>query len=71
MKVKELIEKLNEYNQDADVEICVNGMQQEFEICYGDSEGCTKASCNCVAFMIGATCDFDLWLKEGEINEQD
>ena len=57
MKVKELIEKLNEYNQDADVEICVNGMSQEFEICYGDSEGCTKSSCNCVAFMIGMTCD--------------
>lgn len=49
MKVKELIEKLNEYNQDADVEICVNGMSQEFEICYGGSEGCTKSSCNCVA----------------------
>ena len=69
MKVKDLIEKLNEYNQDAYVEICVNGMPQEFEICYGDSEGCTKSSCNCVAFMVGVACDFDLWLKEGAENE--
>lgn len=29
MKVKELIEKLNEYNQDADVEICVDGMRHK------------------------------------------
>lgn len=39
MEVKELIEKLNEYNQNANVEICVNGRPQEFEICYGGSGG--------------------------------
>ena len=56
MKVKELIEKLNEYNQNADVEICVKGMPQEFEICYGGSEGGTKSSCHEVCFMVD-TCN--------------
>lgn len=69
MKVKELIEKLNEYNQNADVKICVNSMPQEFRICYGGSESCTKSSCHEVSFMVGVTCDFDLWLKEGATNE--
>lgn len=64
MTVKELIEKLNECNQDADVEICVNGMPQEFEICYGGSEGCTKSSCHEVSFMVGVACD-----EEGGENE--
>lgn len=57
MRVYELIKKLNEYNQNAKVEICVNGMPQEFEICYGGSEGCTKSTCNEVVFMIGTSCD--------------
>lgn len=57
MKVKELIEKLNEYNQASDVEICVNGMPQKFEICYGTAEGCTKLTCDCVDFMVGTVCD--------------
>lgn len=57
MKVKDLIKKLNEYNQNADVEICVNGMPQEFEICYGGSEGCTKSTCDEVVFMVGTNCD--------------
>lgn len=65
MKVKELIEKLNEYNQNANVEICVNGRPQEFEICYGGSEGCTKSSCDEVVFMIGTDCEE----KGGATNE--
>lgn len=69
MKVKELIEKLNEYNQNANVKIRVNSMPQEFRICYGGSECCTKSSCHEVSFMVGLACDFDLWLKEGAENE--
>lgn len=57
MKVRELIEKLNEYNQNADVEICVNGMPKEFEICYGGSEGGTKSTCDEVVFMVGTDCN--------------
>ena len=35
MTVRDLLEKLKEYNPDAIVNICVRGMPQEFEICYG------------------------------------
>lgn len=52
MKVKDLIETLNGYNENADVTICVNGMPKEFEICYGGGDGCTPASCHSVDFMI-------------------
>ena len=52
MKVYELIEKLNRYNPKADIKICVNGKPKEFEICYGDSDGCTPANCDSVVFMI-------------------
>ena len=52
MKVKELIEKLNEYNQNANVKIYVNSIPQEFRICYGGSESCTKSSCHEVSFMV-------------------
>lgn len=57
MKVYELIEKLNTYNQKADVTICVNGMPKEFEICYGSSEGCTPVNCDSVDFMIDVSCE--------------
>ena len=56
MKVKELIEKLGEYNQNANVEIWVNGLFQEFELCYGCSEGCAKSTCEDVVFAIGTAC---------------
>lgn len=52
MKVYEMIEKLNKYNKNANVTICVNGMPKEFEICYGGGDGCTPASCKSVDFMI-------------------
>lgn len=57
MKVKELIEKLNEYNQSANVEICVNGMPQEFGIYYGGNEGCTKLTCCEVVFTVETDCE--------------
>lgn len=52
MKVKELIEKLNKYNPNADVEVVVNGYPESFEICYGSSEGCTPTNCDCVDLMV-------------------
>ena len=52
MKVKELIEKLNTYNPDATIEVVVNGYPEEFEICYGYSEGCTKESCENVSLHV-------------------
>ena len=57
MKVYELIEKLNRYNQNADVTICVNGMPKEFEICSGGGDGCTPKNCASVDFMIDTLCE--------------
>lgn len=57
MKVKELLEKLIEYNPNANVEIRVNGRPQEFKICYGGLGNCTKLSWDCVAFMVGTDCN--------------
>lgn len=56
MKVKDSIEKLNEYNKNANVEICI--------ICFGSSEGCTKLTCDCVDFMVGTACDEEGGVKE-------
>ena len=46
MKVKELLEKLSEYNLEADISIVLNNSARDFEICYGTSEGCTKENCD-------------------------
>ena len=56
MKVKELIEKLNTYNPDANIDVVVNGYPKEFEICYGCAEGCTKENCECVSLHVN-TCE--------------
>ena len=63
MKVKELVEKLKEYNQEAKVNVIVDCMPSEFEIWYGSREGCTKENCDCV--------DISVDLNQHEIiNEQ-
>lgn len=57
MTVNELIEKLNNYNKKADVNIVVNGHPLPFEICYGASEGCTPEDCNSVDIMVETECE--------------
>ncbi len=52
MKVREVIDKLSHYNGNAEFCIVVNGRTKPFEICYGNSEGCTPQNCQCVDFMI-------------------
>ena len=52
MKVKELIRKLVEYNQEADIRIIVNNSPRPFEISFGSSEGVTKEDCDNVSFLI-------------------
>ena len=52
MTVKEIIKELSRYNENADFEIVVNGCPQDFEICYGYSDGCTPANCECIHFMV-------------------
>lgn len=52
MKVYELLEELNKYNPNADIEVVVNGCPKTFEICFGSSEGCTPLSCDRVDLMV-------------------
>lgn len=52
MTVKEIIDKLNEYNLDAKFNIVVDGFDRPFEICFGSSEGVTKTNCETVDLMV-------------------
>ena len=52
MTVKEIIDRLSEYNLDAKFNIVVDGLDRPFEICFGDSEGVTKANCEAVDLMV-------------------
>ena len=54
MKIKELVETLNEYNPEAIFSICINGRPLEdnqYEFCYGSSEGVTKKNCDTVDIL--------------------
>ena len=51
MTVRELIEKLKVFNQDAIVFIGDN-IDNELDISWGGSEGCTKEDCEDVGFNI-------------------
>lgn len=53
MTVKEIIDKLSEYNLDAKFNIVVGGFDKPFEICFGSSEGVTKTTCETVDLMVG------------------
>ena len=52
MTVKEIIDKLNEYNLDAKFNIVVDGFDRPFEICFGISEGVTKTNCETVDLTV-------------------
>ena len=54
MKIKELIEKLSDYNPEATFRICIDGRplnENQYEICYGSSEGVTKKNCDDVDIL--------------------
>lgn len=53
MTVKEIIDKLSEYNPKAKFNIVVDGFDRPFEVCFGNSEGVTKTNCETVDLMIG------------------
>lgn len=52
MTVKEIIDKLSGYNLNAKFNIVVDGFDRPFEICFGNSEGVTKANCETVDLMV-------------------
>lgn len=52
MTVKELINKLNEYNFEAEINVVVGGYAKPYTICFGGAEGVTKANCEAVDLMV-------------------
>ena len=52
MTVKELINKLNEYNFEAEINVVVGGYAKPYTICFGGAEGVTKANCEDVDLMV-------------------
>ena len=48
MTVKELIEKLDGYNQQAEVKVVAHNTMSDFDITFGTSEGCEKETCDTV-----------------------
>ena len=53
MTVKEIIDKLSQYKPEAKFNIVVDGFDRPFEICFGSSDGVTKANCETVDLMVG------------------
>ena len=53
MTVKEIIDRLSEYNLDAKFNIVVDGYVKPYTICFGGAEGVTKANCEAVDLMVG------------------
>ena len=53
MTVKEIIDKLSEYNCEAKFNIVVDGFERPFTVCFGYSDGCTKTNCETVDLMVG------------------
>lgn len=53
-KVSELIEKLGEFNQEADVDVIALNRKQEFSLCHGGYDGATKENCDSVSFYVDA-----------------
>ena len=56
MEIKELIQKLNEYNPNAKIFVIVNNYREDFSIAYGSKEGVTKADCDEVYFPVDRLC---------------
>ena len=52
MTVKELINKLSEYNLEAEINVVVDGYGKRYTTCYGGAEGVTKANCEAVDLMV-------------------
>ena len=52
MTVKEIIDKLSEYNSEAKINVVVDGYARPFTICFGSSEGVTKTNCETVDLMV-------------------
>lgn len=58
MKVKELIEELLKFNQDANVKVTAHCKREDFTISYGygEGEGVTKDQCSEVSLYVDSLC---------------
>ena len=57
MTVKEIIDKLSEYNPEAKFNVVVDGFDRPFKICFGISEGVVKTNCETVDLMVSDISD--------------
>lgn len=57
MRIRELIEKLGEYNPEARVDVVVHNMSEEFSIAFGGMEGDTKETTESVSFYVDRLCN--------------
>ena len=56
MKIKELISKLNEFNQDAELTVIAHNKAYAFTIAWGGAEGSTKTNTDDVSFYVDELC---------------
>lgn len=56
MKINELIQKLNEYNQDADISVIAHCKEYPFTLSFGGAEGETKDKTNSVHLYVDELC---------------
>lgn len=57
MTVKEIIDKLSEYNLEAEINVVVDGYVKPYTICFGGAEGTTKTNCEAVDLMVDDICE--------------
>ena len=50
MKIKELRDILKEYNQEAEVDVIAHNKKQEFSLCWGGGDGCSREDADEVSF---------------------
>jgi hypothetical protein len=56
MKVKELIEKLKQYNPEAETEVVAHCQVYEYSLTYDGPEGIAKENCENVHFYVDELC---------------
>ncbi len=52
MKIRELIQKLSEYNAEAFIDVVANNYGYNFSLSYGNFEGCEKHNCTTVSIYV-------------------
>lgn len=52
MKVENVIELLKDYDPTAEFNVIADCRVQEWSVCIGTSEGCTKDNCQEVSFVV-------------------